>query len=586
MPSLSRPQLAAVCLCAAAALSACAQAPAKPAVAQAPAEQQAPPPRPAPKPPREEPLPKQELTAQILYQTMLAEIAAQRGQVDFAVKAYLDLAKTTRDPRIARRAAELALHARDLAAAVQAAKLWVEFDPESTQARQTLAGLLVAANRLEELVPHVAQLLAQEGDNLDEGLLRLNRLFARQPDKKAVLEVIDKLTAPYLGLAEAHFARAQAAAAADLFDRALDEIDQALVLRPDWEQAVIFKAEVQRRDSATSAMDTLRRHLGKYPLAREVRLTYARALAGERQFQEARREFQRLMADFPESGDVAYAVGILSLQLKDYAMAEEVFKKLLAADYAESNNIRIYLGQVAEERKRYGEALSWYSQVIAGPQFASAQVRYASVLARSGKLEEARRHLQQVAASSPAERVQYQLAEAQLLRENGKVQEAYDFLEAQLAAQPNQPELLYETAMLAEKLDRMDILEAHLRKLIEIKPDHAHAYNALGYSLADRNQRLDEAQRLIAKAMELAPDDAFILDSMGWVLFRKGDHQGALGYLQKAFTLRADPEIAAHLGEVLWTLGRREEAARTWREAAKEHPDNEVLVKVIKRFNP
>jgi tetratricopeptide (TPR) repeat protein len=169
----------------------------------------------------------------------------------------------------------------------------------------------------------------------------------------------------------------------------------------------------------------------------------------------------------------------------------------------------------------------------------------------------------------------------QLLRDAGKTREAFELLDASLAAQPEQPELLYESALLAEKLGRHDVLETNLRKLIRIKPDHAHAYNALGYSFAERNQRLAEAEQLITKALHLSPDDPFIIDSMGWVLYRKGDNAGALTHLQRAFSIRPVPEIAAHLGEVLWVIGRRDEAKKTWQDAAKAHPDNEVLAEVI-----
>ncbi len=194
--------------------------------------------------------------------------------------------------------------------------------------------------------------------------------------------------------------------------------------------------------------------------------------------------------------------------------------------------------------------------------------------------------MQAAAATSSRDRVQFLLAEAQILRDAGQSKEAYELLEQGLAGQPNQPDLLYEAALLAERLDRIDVMETNLRKLIEIKPDHAHAYNALGYSLADRGERLEEAQSLVGKALELAPDDPFILDSMGWVLYRKGDLQGALAPLQRAYGLRPDPEIAAHLGEVLWAVGKRDDAKMLWREAARANPQNEVLANAIKKFIP
>lgn len=534
---------------------------------------------------RIEPLPAQELTPQILYQALLAEIAGQRGNLSLSVSAYLDLAKSTHDPRIARRAAEIALHNRDLDSALQAGRLWVEDDPESPQARQMLAGLLISANRLDELQPHVAKLLAQEGEGIGDGLLRLNRIFARYPDKKAVMQLIEQLTVPYVGLAEAHFARALAAQNAGEWARGVEEIDKAIALRPDWEPAVMLKAQLQRPESVEKAMETLRGYLAAHPKAREVRLQYARGLVGERKFHEARAEFQRLLGDFPDNEDVIYAVAILSLQLQEYGVAEENFRKLLGRDFAGANAARLYLGQIAEERKRPEEALNWYAQVTPGEQYMAAQIRIAHVLGKQGKLDEARRHLHQVQVSGSEERVQLLLAEAQLLRDAGKPLDAFDLLERSLAAQPNQTELLYEMALLAEKIGRMDVLEANLRKVIQLKPEHAHAYNALGYSFAERNERLPEARQLIVKALQLAPDDPFIIDSMGWVLFRMGDNDGALRQLQRAFSIRSDPEIAAHLGEVLWMLGRRDEAKKTWRDAAKAHPGNEALAEVIKRLD-
>jgi len=533
---------------------------------------------------RAEPLPKLDLTGQILYQSLLAEIAAQRGNFGLAASAYLELARSTRDPRVARRAAEIALHGRNLEAALQAARLWVEIDPDSPQARQTIAGLLVSANRLDELQPHVARLLAQDGENLGDGLMRLNRLFARHPDKKAVLAIVEQLTLPYAHLPEAHFARAQAALNAAEWQRGIAEADRALGQRADWDLAVMLKSQLQRAESPEEAMETLRAYLATHPQAREVRLQYARSLIGVRKFPQARVEFQRLLGDYPGNPDVIYAVAVLSMQLSDWAVAEENFRKLLGRDFPEADTVRLYLGQIAEERKNYEESLRWYGEVPPGEQYLAAQLRIAQLLAKQGRLDEGRKHLQSARLSGNADRVQLLLAESQLLRDAGKTKEAYELLATSLAVQPEQPELLYEAALLAEKIGRHDILEINLRKLIRLKPEHAHAYNALGYSLADRNQRLAEAEQLINKALQLAPDDPFIIDSMGWVLYRKGDNTGALTQLHRAYSIRPDPEIAAHLGEVLWALGRREEAKQTWQEAAKANPGNEILSEVIKRF--
>lgn len=239
---------------------------------------------------------------------------------------------------------------------------------------------------------------------------------------------------------------------------------------------------------------------------------------------------------------------------------------------------------MSEEQKRFPDALQWYSEVTRGEQFMPAQIRTAQVLWKQGDLDGARKYLQQVNAQSNDQRVQLILAEAQLLRDAKQEKEAFGVVDQALDKLPNHPDLLYDHAMLAEKLDRVDILESSLRKLISIKPDHAHAYNALGYTLADRNQRLEEAQALIGQALKLSPDDAFIMDSMGWVLFRQGKGEEGLKYLQRAYSIRPDAEIAAHLGEVLWALGRRDEARKVWDEALKKTPDSDVLTRTVQRL--
>ena len=531
-------------------------------------------------------LPNLTLTPQILYQILLAEIADGRGDFHLAAGAYADLAQSTRDPRIARRAAEIAIYAREPETALEMAKLWAKIDPDSPQARQMLVGLLLVARRFDEATPHLAKLLALEGDRVGDALLRLNYLLSRYPDKAAAALLVDRLTKPYENLAEAHFARAQAEENAGNDARALTEIGRAKKLRPDWQPAVLFEAQILQKSDHAKALDVLRRYLDAYPKARQVRLAYARALVGEKQFAEARREYSVLLDANKDDPEAVYAVALLSLQINDLAAAESGFKRLLDLDIGDVNVARYYLGQIAEQGKRPEEALSWYEKVTPGEQYLAANVRAAALLAKQGKLEAGQKILQQAAVADPSERVPLLITEAQLLSDAGRTADAFRLLDDALAAQPEQPELLYETAMLADKLGRFDVLERNLRLLIKLQPDHAQAYNALGYSLAERNLDLDEAQRLIDKALALSPDDAFILDSKGWVLYRRGDNNGALGYLQKAYSQRPDPEIAAHLGEVLWMLGRHEEAEKTWNAAIRAHPGNAALAATIKKFKP
>jgi tetratricopeptide (TPR) repeat protein len=242
--------------------------------------------------------------------------------------------------------------------------------------------------------------------------------------------------------------------------------------------------------------------------------------------------------------------------------------------------------RIEEEQKKLDLALEHYRQVTTGDQYIAARGRSAQILLQQGKPDEARELLRTTRGSTPAEKIQLTLAEAQLLREAGRGDESYALLEAALAKQPDNPELLYETALAAERQGRPQVLEKHLGHLLELKPDHAHALNAYGYSLAERNIRLGEAHKLITQALALAPRDPFIMDSMGWVLFRQGKLREALKTLETAYGIKADPEIAAHLGEVLWTMGRKDDAARLMNEAAKKNPDSEVLAAALKKFQP
>jgi tetratricopeptide (TPR) repeat protein len=528
-------------------------------------------------------LPAQELTGQILYQFLLAEIAGQRGQYQLAASALLDLANSTRDPRIARRAADVAFHSRQYDVALDAVRLWLSLEPESQPARQMQSSLLLSSGRIDELGASLARELAMAVPNTGEVLMRLSRAFARYPDKQAVHRLFNQLTQPYLELAEARFVRAQAELAIGDTNRARSEIDQALVLRPNWDVAALFKAELLPRGSAQ--LDFLKGWLGANPEAQDVRLAYARILVSEKHYEEARVEFRRLLAANPDSPEMLYAVGILSLQVNDSTEAEQQLKRYVEIGRGDVNPARFYLGQIAEQAKRPDEAIGWYDQVAAGEHATQARVRAAQVLLRQNKLDEARARLAAARGTSPDDS-RLVVAEAQLLRDVGRHADAYAFLTKILEARPDDPDVLYETALAAEKLGYLDVMERHLQRLIALKPESPQGYNALGYSFADRNMRLDEAAQLIDRAVTLAPDDAAILDSKGWVLFRQGQLPAALEYLRRAFAKVPDGEIAAHLGEVLWASGRRDEALAVWREAAKAHPTNEVLTATIKRLVP
>ena len=531
-----------------------------------------------------ESLPRQDLTEEVLYEFLLGEVALQRGSPGLAAQTYLDLARQTRDPRIARRAVEISNFASMPDFALEAARIWHETDAQSPQALQMVTALLVSARRVDEAEPFLAKLLTARGTDLPSGFMQLGRLLTGNPDKSANLRVVRRLAEPYPSLPEARFALSQAALAAGDEEFALSEIRSASALRPDWEFPAIFEAQVLQKTSPEQAERTLAAFLDRFPDRREARLSYARLLVTNKRYAQARGEFEKLLAANPGNTDVIYAVGLLAYQLKDYGIAEGNLKRLLELGFRDENGVRFTLGQIAEEQKHWTRAIEWFESIGRGEHFVPSRLRAAQALAKQGKLAEARAYLRNVAATATEQQVQLVIAEAQLLREANEPGEALTMLGQALERQPDQPELLYDLALTAEKLSRFDLLESNLRKLIKLRPDHAHAYNALGYSLAERNERLAEARKLIERALELAPQDHFIVDSMGWVLYRQGDLKGAVEYLRRAYSSRPDGEIGAHLGEVLWVSGAREEAGRLFDEALQAHPDNETLQKTIKRL--
>ena len=530
-------------------------------------------------------LPLQELTRQTLYEFLLGEIAAQRGSPALAAQTFLDLARRTRDPRVARRAVEVANFARMPDLALEAARLWHDTDPASAQALQAVSVLLVGAKRVDEAEPYLAKLLATEGNAAANGFMQLARLLAGNPDAAVNLRVVRKLAERYPDLPQAHFAVSQSAAAANDEALALAEVRRAAALRPDWEIAAMYEAQLLQRRSPAEAGKRLAAYLEKFPGSREVRLSYARLLVLDKRYPEARAEFESILKRFQNDTDAIYAVGLLALQVKEYAIAESNMKRLLDLGYRDASAVRYTLGQIAEEQKDWARAIEWYKTVQRGEYAMPARARTAHAIAKQGRLDEARAYLRSSDAAEEPQRVQLLVAESQLLRDSNLHREAFELLGQALQKIPDQPDLLYDYALTAEKLDRFDVLESSLVKLIQLKPDNAHAYNALGYSFAERNIRLPEAKKLIEKALEISPQDFFIIDSLGWVLYRTGDLTGAAAQLRRAWDGRPDGEIGAHLGEVLWVLGKRDEARRIWQEALKASPENDTLQKTLKRFS-
>ena len=531
-------------------------------------------------------LPNVELTGELLYEFLLTEIATQRGHAALAARSSSNLARKSRDPRLAMRAAQLAVEYGQTDEAIEAIRAWQELEPDSTMAMRMLSAALLRGGKLAEARQEIAKVLKAEADHAGLVFMQIYQMLASYPDPVAALEAMRGLAQPYPRVVEAHWAVAQLAQAAGEEKLALDEIRLVRGLRPEWDMAASLEAQLLQRTEPKQGLEVLRRYLSKYPDAREIRLQYARALLDQKQYTLARDQFQWLSDASPENPEMAYAIALISLQLNDFPSAEAQLKKALSKGKKDRDTVQYYLGQLSEEKNNLDEATAYYREVKGGEYLFPAQVRLAYLLGKRGQLTEARKQLHQAPASNNQQRVQLVLIEAQILREANQFAESYQVLQQGLAKLPDDPELLYGIAMMADKIGKPDEFEQLMRKLIRIKPDHAHAYNALGYSLLERNERIPEAVGLVEKALRLAPDDASIMDSVGWGLYRTGKLDESVKMLRRAFSVNPDPEIAAHLGEVLWVRGDKAEAQKVWQESLKANPDSAPLRAVIKKFMP
>jgi tetratricopeptide (TPR) repeat protein len=404
-----------------------------------------------------------------------------------------------------------------------------------------------------------------------------------------VFALIRDLAKPYPNVPEAHFAIALAGynAIGDepaIGSEALREIDQALALRPDWERAALLKSEILGRHLPGDAIGYLESFLAAQPQSKPAAGALAQLYVEQKRLADGRAVLQRLLDREPDSPELMMGVASVAMQMKDYPAAEQLLLKLKAAGYGEPGAVDLYLAQVAEETHRYDEAIARYRAVTEGDRAWLAKLRIGTLYGKMKRLDEGRRWFADLPAVTIEQRVQVRQGEAQMLREAGDDAGAYGVLQQGLVEHPEATDLIYDFAMVAERLDRIDEAEKRLTQLVALKPDDPQALNALGYTLVDRTSRTQEGFDLIEKAHKLSPTDPFIQDSLGWALYRLGRLQEAETWLRRALSQRPDAEIAAHLGEVLWAKGERDSARAVWQPQLETHPDNAVLKETVRRL--
>jgi len=558
-----------------------------------------------------EPVQNSTLDSPLFYQLLIGELEFRAGRAGSAYEVVLDAAKRSGDESLYQRAVDIALQARAGEQALAATKAWRQAKPASVDARRYQIQILLALNRLDDVgEPLKSWITALPADQRGGLIAATPRLLSRVDDRQKVATLLEQWLAPWRDAAETRtavrVALARAWHAASQSQKALALAEQAAADDPAAPGPYLLAIDLIGHQPAAERI--VSQFLARDKVETPLRLAYVNALARTQRYAEASQQLDIVTRAEPQLAAPWLTLGALRMDMRQFKEAETALLRFVdlaqkpaegapAASAAAGDDDTpadgddrgltqawLLLAQIAEQRGDLKAAESWLAKIDDPKRALDVQSRRAALLARQGKLQQARDLIRQVPERTEDEARAKLLAEAQLMREVKRWREAADVLAAANKRFAGDADLLYEQAMVEDKLARYAEMERLLRQVITLKPDHAHAHNALGYSLADRSQRLDEARQLLQRALELQPNDPFIIDSMGWLEFRAGNRDEAVRLLRKAYSARPDTEIAAHLGEVLWASGRRDEARRVWADARGRDAGNEVLRETLARL--
>ena len=517
-----------------------------------------------------------------LYPLLVAEFALRRNDYKLALENYREQAMVLRDPGISAHATRLAQFLREDDIAIETSRLWVELEPEQLEARLTLANLLARQGRSLEALPHMVA-LQRAGGTANFSALAHGFGHLSEAQQRELIAAAQDLRAEFPDSTQLIICRALLLEETGQPEQAVDELQAVFAIDPEQQQAIVLEVKLrQDLNQLDGLYDRIIARLEEQPGNTRLRMQYARLLT-RTDLPEARRQFQTLLDQSPRDPDLLFSMALIQREMEDLDAARDKLEKLVSLD-ERTSEAHYYLGKIAEQQRRFQDAVLHYMLVTPGRDFVTATRRIASLLLAAGRLNEVKEYFARLRSQYPQAQAQLYAIEASALLEAEFYDASLRVLNQALASVPEDTSLQYMRSMVWEKQDDLAQMEADLRAILEREPDNSTVLNALGYTLANRSVRLTEAQQLIARALELQPDEPAILDSMGWVKYRLGEYGEALDYLQQAYAVFPDPEVAAHLGEVLWVTGDSPAAMEIWSSALSNSPDHEVVVEAMQRL--
>lgn len=525
------------------------------------------------------------LNAELMYYILTAEVAGQRGQMGLAVELYAKAADLVDSTTLAGRSAQVATFTRDKNRIDRALKRWLEVEPDNADVYIMKAPIALLNKDAKAALAAINEALKLAPENANEYLTTMADSLRELAEPGLGLTFMHSLDMYEQGHPEAFYAAARLALLYQRYNDALTDIEKVLQQQPDRQEAIVIKAEaLQRTGKTDESLALLKAAMEKEGAGEAIKFGYAKALGENGKTQQAKQLFEELHQIDPKNNDYIYALGLISLENEQAESAKKYFN-LLIKNGDPTKQAAYFMGLAEELEGNLEQALVWYASVPKNSgRFDSAQANYITILGKQGNIDKARNHLKLLRKEQPKRAVDFYLYEAAFLREYDMNQVAFEVYNDALKQYPENIDLLYARAMVAEPLNMLSVLEEDLQYILQKQPDNADALNALGYTLTDRTNRHEEALILIQKAVDISPKNAYYLDSLGWVYYKLGDLEKAEQYLREAIEIQDDVEFMAHLGEVLWELQRQNEAKQVWEQAKKVAADNKILLETMSRY--